>query len=385
MRLSFLFLLIIVLSACAHRKDGLPSEIILKITVNGVQYEEEFDLEYKDGLAILTSQEIEEELGLSSTRTAISYVDKHQVQIDVPHNDKLITFSSFKGNETRNITNYLIGFADVNVWRKTSFPFIGTEFNLITKYESKINHVDFKTTTFKIWSYYIDKLGSSTDIVTFVELDSAPLSGGVLAENVLALFYQDKVSPEDQNAIQKELGWRPKSSTYEYITTYYGMNGWKDYMTGTIAHELAHTYFGFGQTREQVRNVHDLWFSLGMGMLYDHEVTRKLTGKSPQMFVDSEKVWNSFSLNKDIDQRLINPNTRNDAKFGLDRKKVYAHSKSHAFLRKLRQKVGPWGFDRATKRYLQECTDCVNGYQNSKRYLPGSRYKILDVEKDFNL
>lgn len=385
MNFFFLLAIFLIFSACSHRSDGLPSEVLLKITINGVQYEDEFDLEYKDGMAILTSEQIEEELEITSNRSSISYIDKHDVKIEIPHNDKLIMFSSFKGNETRRITNYLVGFADVNIWRKTSFPFIGTEFNLITRYESKINHVDFKTTTFKIWNYYIDKLGSSTDVVTFVELDSAPLSGGVLAENVLGIFYQNKISPEDQMAIQKELGWRAKESTYDYITTYYGPNGWKDYMTGTIAHELAHTFFGFGQTREAVSNVHDLWFSLGMGMLYDGEVTKKLTGKAPQMFVDSEKVWQSFSTNKEIDQRLIKPNTSNDKKFGLDRKKVYAHSKSFAFLRKLRMKVGPAGFDRATKRYLQECTDCVNGYQNFKRFLPGSRYKILDVENEFNL
>ena len=385
MKKLVLILLTVILSGCASRPDGLPSEVLLKITINGVTYEEEFDLEYKDGLAILTSAEIEEELDISSTRTPISYIDKHQVQIEFPKHEKLITFSSFKSNETRKITNYLIGFADASLWKKTSFPFLGTEFNLVTKYDSKINHYDFKTSMLKIWNAYIGRLGPSTDVVTFVELDWAPLSGGALAENVLGLFYQNKISLEDQASIQKELGWKPNASTIDYISTYYGPNGWKDYLAGTVAHELGHTYFGFGQTREKVSQVHELWFSLGLGLLYDIEITKKVTGKAPQMFVDSERVWKSYSTNREIDQRLINPRTTNDSKFGLDRKKVYAHSKAHAFLKKLRMNVGPGYFDKAVKRYLQDCSDCINGYQDFKRYLPASRYKIIETEKEFNI
>lgn len=239
MKLFFFAFLVALFAGCSLRSDGLPSDVLLKIRINGVVYEEEFDLDYKDGLAIITSEEIEKELDLVSKRNSLSYIDRQKVQIEIPELEKIVSFSSFKRDEERKISNYAVGFADASRWKKTSFQFLGTTFNLVTKYDSPINHAHFKTSIYKIWSTYIDRLGSSSDVLTFVELQREPKSVLPIAENLLAITNDD-----------------------------------------SLIHILSYTYFGFGQTGEKVKSAKELWFSLGMAAFYDVEVTRIVTKKN---------------------------------------------------------------------------------------------------------
>lgn len=302
MRNLVFVLVAVLLTACSTRPDGLPGDVLLKIRVNGVSYEKEFDLDYKDGLAILTSAVIDEELELISKRNAYSYIDKRKVQIEVPNLENIITFSSFKHDEERSISNYALGFADSRTWKKSSFQFLGTTFNLVTKNDSPINHGHFKTSIYKIWSTYIDRLGASTDIISLVELKREPKSDLPIAENFLAITNDD-----------------------------------------SLIHLLSFTYFGFGQTREKVSSLKELWFSLGMAAFYDVEVTRIVTKKN-----------------------------------------IPVQATAFAYLKKMEAAVGPVTFNRAVKKYLFECGDCTGGYPDFKKFLSGSRWQVQKVEKEFN-
>lgn len=239
MKILLLILIAALLSACSMRSDGLPGDVLLNIKINGVSYEKEFDLDYQDGLAIITSAQIEEELDIISQRNAYSYVDRKNVQIDVPALEKVITFSSFNHGQPRRISSYALGFADASRWKKTSFQFLGTTFNLVTKNDSPINHAHFKTSIYKLWSVFIDRLGTSSDVLTLVELKREPKSDLPMGENFLPITNDD-----------------------------------------SLIRILTYTYFGFGQTREKVKSEKGLWFSLGMATFYDVEITRKITKKN---------------------------------------------------------------------------------------------------------
>lgn len=294
-------LVLVVFSACSHRSDGLPSDVLLKIRINGVAHEAEMDLDYVDGLAIITSAQIEEELDIISKRNALSYIDRKKVQIDVPELSKVITFSSFNHGKERLISNYALGFADASRYKKSSFQFLGTTFNLVTKNDSPINHASFKTSIYKIWSIFIDRLGTSSDVLTFVEYKREPKSDLPMGENFLPITNDD-----------------------------------------SLIRLLTYTYFGFGQTREKVKNAKEFWFSMGMSAFYDVEITRLVTYRN-----------------------------------------IPVRDPNFPFLKKMEAALGPITFNRAVKKYLFECTECTGGYKDFRAYLMTNRWQTLKVEREF--
>jgi hypothetical protein len=231
------------------------------------------------------------------------------------------------------------------------------------------------------------KFGPGPSQITFVELDWAPISGGPLGENVLGIFYQESVPPIMRKVLENDLGWEAQESTMAYVSEQYknSANPWETYLFGTYAHELAHVYFGFGKTRQKVSLSHEIWFSLGMGMVYDIEVTNKVTGSYPEIFADSDAVFKKYAFITDIDQRLVNPKTDNDKKYSLDRKKIFAHSKAHLFLSSIRKEIGEDKFDRAAREYVQKCSECVNGYEDFKKFLRQYKNKIEKLDKVFKV
>jgi len=304
--------------------------------------------------------------------------------------NKYFVISSFMIHENDKyegtVSNYVFAFFNKNYWNKTNFKVLDTEFNLVKKKNSKIGSNHWKDSISKIWKYYYEKFGSGPKTVSFVELDWAPISGGPLGENVLAIFKQDQINEKHQEDLASDLGWSKQSSTLEYVKENYSehVNPWEDYLLGTYAHELAHLYFGFGLTAQNVKNSHELWFSLGMGMLYDIEITKALTKNSPSLFLDSAKIWNKYSKNNQIDQSLVKPDISNDKKFKLNRKKVYAHSKAHAFLKALRKAVGEKVFDLAIRKYIRTCDNCYNGYEDFKKFLSNKNI-IKKIEREYNV
>jgi hypothetical protein len=184
--------------------------------------------------------------------------------------------------------------------------------------------------------------------------------------------------------MEANLGWKPHKSTLAYVKAYYpkSKDQWGGYLIGTFAHEIGHLYFGFGKTRERITNVDELWFSLGLGVVYDMEITNTLVGRPPQLEFDLIENWkNNISKLKDIDQRLINPDKSSDAKYKFDRKKVFAHGKAAYFLGDLRMKVGKEKFDKAVSNYLRECGNCESGYADFKKFLGSDASIATDLEK----
>ena len=119
-------------------------------------------------------------------------------------------------------------------------------------------------------------------------------------------------------------------------------------------------------------------------MLYDMELTKQLIGREPQLQLDLINSWFvRYSKLKDIDQRLISPNTTEDKKYPFDRKKVFAHGKSASYLKKVREKIGEKLFDGAVNEYLKKCGNCTGGYDDFKKFFGKSvQLEITALEKE---
>ena len=236
------------------------------------------------------------------------------------------------------------------------------------------------------------RFGPPNDHIVMVDSDLDAISGGLLGNNVLGFFAKAKISPEEQADFKRNFGWPQQSSTKAYVSKLYtaAKDPWRDYLTGMLAHEFAHLYFGFGKTTERIGELHQLWFSLGMGLVYDEIVTKALTGRRDAFFEAVETNWKQkFSDNQAIDQNLIRPNTSRDKEFHLSRAHVFAHGKALAVLRALREHVGSAVFDRATASYLdQVCTNvpCIKagefgGYLEFRKKLQETAPKLSEYER----
>lgn len=387
MKLICLILLNFIFVSCATQKFDAQNKVVFFI--NGKKIERFLD--FKDGIAFIFSRDIYNKINVKAPINLFSFGELHNISGKIISYPKdTILLSSFITSKdlmfNKKISNFVIGFAQKEVWNEDEFNHLGTRFKLITKKSSEINSDHWKKSVKKIWSNLNKKFGSSTNKVTFVELDWAPISGGPLGENVLGIFSQKNIPEKFKRDLWKDLGWEEKKSTKEYVQEYYAdsKKPWEDYLVGTYAHELTHLYFGFGKSRQVVNNAYELWFSLGLGMLYDINITQKMTGKKPAIFNDSFKVWKKYSSNKNIDQRLVNPIVLNDSKYNLDRKKVYAHSKAESFLRALRTKIGVTEFDNAVINYLN-CKNCLDGYESFKKYLGPFHKTVTAVEKEYQV
>lgn len=384
--MKFLLLLLLI-SACAHDKYESQETLHLLITDQGTPQELSVPIQYTDGVFLFFSDKI---YGGSNP---FSYSSPRKVEVKILNTEleDVILFSSFPqvggALEKSTLSKFVIGLASTNVWKADSFEHRGSRFSLVTKLNSSIDPGHWKRSVSEIWDFYTSKFDQGVPQVTFIELNWAPISGGPLGENVLALFSQERVSIQGQNEIRNDLGWLAQNTTLEYVTANYPKSSspWQEYLVGTYAHELAHLFFGFGKTREEVEAAHEVWFSLGMGMLYDEEITKRMTGNSPALFQASDNTLEKFSKIKALDQRLVKPNTSQDRYYNLDRKKVYAHSKALRFLKNLRDEVGHTPFDEAVKKYVQDCGLCSKGYEDFKKFLPASDSIIKMVEQRFTV
>ena len=304
--MKYLFLLL-VLSACAVDEYKSRDMLHLLITDQGTTRELSVPIKYKDGLFLFFSDKI------NRTSNPFSYTSPREVEVKILKTGlgEVILFSSFSQVDSAlkksSLSKFVIGLAQKKDWKEENFEHLGSRFTLITKKTSSIDPVHWKKNVSEIWQYYQSKFEQSVPQITFIELDWAPISGGPLGENVLALFTQDLISIQGQNELRNDLGWLAQNSTQDYVRANYpgSANPWQEYLVGTYAHELAHLFFGFGKTREEVEAAHEVWFSLGMGMLYDEEITRKITGNYPAIFRASESTHEKYSKIKALDQRLV--------------------------------------------------------------------------------
>jgi len=297
------------------------------------------------------------------------------------------SFSSFQEDQgqlsPKSVSHFVIGAAKSDVWAKHQFNFSNTHFELISpRTNAHIEPNHWEISVRKIWKEFTDRFGNPTDHLVFLDLEG-PISGGPLGENVLGIFATEKMNPTVQEDMKANLGWNPLTSTRAYVEANYPKfkNQWEEYLFGTFSHEIGHLFFGFGLTRQRVSSADDLWFSLGLGMIYDMEVTEKLVGRKPQLELDIIKSWMTNYANiPNIDQRLVNPNKAEDKKYTFDRKKVFAHGKAAFYLDKVREKVGVEHFDNAVLEYLKKCGQCEGGYEDFKKYL-GNSSTVAELEK----
>lgn len=256
-----------------------------------------------------------------------------------------------------NVGRFGIAIANAKKWQKQEFKVDSTTFIFLNRRPNPVlTNTEIVKAVNEVWQRYRNLFGAQADYVVLVDSDWEFISGGLLASNIIGLFGQTRIHPEEAEGFSKDLGWKSRTSTRSLIErNYKGPNSWERYVTGMVAHELAHLYFGFGQTTERASDIHDLWLSLGMGMVYDRLITTASTGQPDQFFETVEQKWKAhFAKNKEIDQRLVAPDTTNDRKFELSRAHIYAHGKSSFVLRELRSKIGEENFDSAVRDYLRK-------------------------------
>ncbi len=366
----------------------------VQILVNGSKRIEVAAPEIAKGLHLVTAQSIAEKLGdeVKSRKHLFNFTNPEETQIEITSSRNHLIFSSFKKNGAtfapKKVSQFVIGIADQRIWNLHGFNFKGTRFELVSPKKSpQIAPKGWEASIRRVWQKYLQRFGSATDHLVFVDL-KGPISGGPLGENVLAFFADDNLPLEVVDDMEANLGWKPQKSTRAYVKAHYpkSHDQWGEYLLGTFSHEIGHLYFGFGLTREKVSSADELWFSLGMGMLYDMQITHELTGNEPQLLVDVVNQWEKkISQLKDVDQRLIGPNRAADQNHKFDRKKVFGHGKAAYFLKELRRVIGHDKFDAAVLKYLKKCGSCDRGYEEFKNYLEFSIDAINKLENKYQI
>lgn len=278
----------------------------------------------------------------------------------LPKDWTLLASSPFKRHDNVLVTDWLKAgrftalLLDKILWNIKTFESSGTDFQLLLRKSNAVIKVgDIKKAVRLVWPKYVHKFGNPTPHVVIADLDWDFISGGLIGTNIVGLFSLPKISAETAKAIGKDLSWKPGTSTRKFVELNYkgSKSPWNDYLIAMVSHELAHFYFGLGKTQEYATQIHDMWFSLGMGMVYDRQVTEQIIGRPDIFFDQVEKKWHhQFHNNSKVDQRLIGPNTSGDKSAKLSRSHVYAHGKASYVLRDLRQRLGEKFFDNVVKQ-----------------------------------
>jgi hypothetical protein len=241
------------------------------------------------------------------------------------------------------------------------------------------------------WPEVIKRFGRPTTHFVFAESEDGGLSGGPLGTNIALLFARRDIGKFEQMFIKNLLGWPAAGSTKEYVVHAYqgAKDPWGEYLTGMVAHELMHLVFGFGgggRSFERVGETYEEWTSLGLGCIYDSDITLALTGRPAALFEASERVWQDhYARDPKIDQRLEHPDTTNDPP-DLARVQTYAHSKARWVLRQIRTAAGADAFDRAVAAYLAAPPDDPEqGWPRLRRELLKVFPKLPTVESSLGI
>lgn len=221
--------------------------------------------------------------------------------------------------------------------------------------------------------------------VAIVDFDEA-ISGGPLGPYILGIFSSKNIAPEFQALIQATTGWSPQTSTENYIRQHYASfkNPMQAYVDDMIVHELGHLYFGFGINSVPEKET-DWWFPVGLGLLYDRLAWEEVYSAPSPLFAGTAEQWSKFAQLK-VDQRLIDPDTSHDEKYGLSRRQIYSHAKALEFLKALRKTLGEDSFDASIKNYLRESLGQILQYDEFLMKLqPNDRRQASVVEEKFGI
>ena len=178
----------------------------------------------------------------------------------------------------------------------------------------------------------------------------------MLGSDTIGIYAMQSIPEHFQKYIKRTLGIVAESNTKRLVNRIYKQyeNPIEIYTFDMVFHELLHLYFGFGETVPNIKTSHDLWFALGLGMLYDRIYFEKEFNTTSPFFQLVMDRWNqNFRLNESIEQALEQPDTSRDQENGLERLQVFGHGKALLYLQHLRTLVGKEIFDGQIQSSLQ--------------------------------
>lgn len=238
----------------------------------------------------------------------------------------------------------------------------------------------------KFWPKLQKQLRSDVAEAAIIDFEG-PLGGGPLGTFVVGVYTSTVVSKDHGKLIRAATGWELLESSWDYIRKYYGefTDPEQAYIDDMVAHELGHLFFGFGRTQAPLRRPEELWFSFGLGLIYDRMVWNSLNARPSPLFEAVVLRWeNEFSKNKEVDQRLVGPDTSRDQAWGISRLQTYGHGKALIYLTKLRERIGYAEFDGIVREYLKRPVGSEISYGDFLKFLP-QKYRSLvqKTEQEF--
>jgi hypothetical protein len=234
------------------------------------------------------------------------------------------------------------------------------------------------------WPKWLSYFPLKTRPITIIETDWG-LGGGSLGSFVLAVHLREKYDAESSAYLESVLGWPAQSTGTAYVEKQFASfdDPMQAYVTDQIVHELGHIFFLHGIT--ELNNENNLWFGLGLGLVYDRLIWKEISEIPSPVFEAFDWIWKGrFANNTEIDQRLINPNTEKDKDFGLVRLQTYGHAKACAYLSELRIRIGANRFDDYVRSYLSKPIGAPIEYQDFLSLFSNADLAIVrKTESDF--
>ena len=241
---------------------------------------------------------------------------------------------------------------DSSLYDGVRFLVKDTTFIVFVRKNSAIGIERFHKAINLAWPKWLSFFPIKSQPITILETDWG-LGGGSLGPFILAIHLKDDYDEASAKYLESILDWPAQSTGSAYINKYYAdfEDPLQAYVTDKIVHELGHIFFLHGIT--DLKNEDDVWFALGMGLVYDRLIWDEVSNIPSPTLKAYNHIWKTkFANNPEIDQCLINPNTDNDEKFGLVRLQIYSHARAHAYLSSLRIRIGKSKFDNYVKTYL---------------------------------
>lgn len=261
-----------------------------------------------------------------------------------------------------------------------------TKFFVFVRKNSEIGIERFQKAINLAWPKWLSFFPIKSQPITILETDWG-LGGGSLGPFILAIHLKGKYDDESAKYLESILGWSPESTGVDYINKYYPdfEDPIQAYVTDKIIHELGHIFFLNGIT--QLPNESDLWFSLGMGMVYDRIIWDEVSSTPSPGLKAYIHIWETkYASNPEIDQRLVNPNPNNDERFGLNRLQIYGHGKSYVYLSQLRSRIGSLKYDVYVKAYLAESSGSSINYNSFlKVFSKEDLHTVRKLETEFHV
>jgi hypothetical protein len=267
-----------------------------------------------------------------------------------------------------------------------SVKFDNTEFHLIGRKQNGLGLDTIEHSLNKMWPLFEKNFQKKPKEIAIVDFE-APLGGGPLAPFILGIFFSENVSKEHQELIQSSSGWYPQKSTTGYINNHYRhfANPKEAYVDDMLVHELGHVPFGWGLTQVDKKDTETWWFSFGMGLLYDRLAWKEIYNHPSPLFDGVIATWTEdFSKRKDVDQRLVNPDTTRDKEFRLQRRQTYGHGKAYKYLLAVRELLGPEKFDQVMNNFVTSGGEA--SYDRFTTILSiQDQKKLAALEKEFTI